>query len=107
MINQDIQKTANLAELYDYYKNLLTEKQSQYFELYFFEDLTLQEISEEFGVSRNAVYDSINKTSIILIDLEEKLNLKLKNTKIKDILDKAKINKISIDQLIVEVEQNL
>ncbi|WP_339020545.1 YlxM family DNA-binding protein [Spiroplasma endosymbiont of Atherix ibis] len=107
MINQDIQKTVNLAELYDCYKNLLTEKQSQYFELYFFEDLTLQEISEEFGVSRNAVYDSINKTSTILLDLENKLNLKAKNAKIKEILDKAKISKISIDQLIMEVEKNL
>ncbi|WP_338984704.1 YlxM family DNA-binding protein [Spiroplasma endosymbiont of Diplazon laetatorius] len=107
MINQDIQKTANLAELYDYYKNLLTEKQSQYFELYFFEDLTLQEIAEEFGVSRNAVYDSINKTSSSLLDLEEKLNLKAKNSKIKDILDKAKTNNVSIDELIVEVEKNL
>ncbi|AUM62889.1 YlxM family DNA-binding protein [Spiroplasma monobiae] len=107
MINQDIQKTADLAELYDYYKNLLTEKQSQYFELYFFEDLTLQEIAEEFGVSRNAVYDSVNKTSISLMDLEDKLNLKARNTKIKDILDKAKTNNISIEELVMEVEKNL
>ncbi|ALD66726.1 YlxM family DNA-binding protein [Spiroplasma cantharicola] len=107
MINQDIQKTANLAELYDYYKNLLTEKQGHYFELYFFEDLTLQEIAEEFGVSRNAIYDSINKTSLLLNDLEKKLNLKSKNNKLKEILDKAKIDKISKADLIIELEKTL
>ncbi|QHX36900.1 YlxM family DNA-binding protein [Spiroplasma sp. BIUS-1] len=107
MINQDIQKTANLAELYDYYKNLLTEKQSQYFELYFFEDLTLQEISEEFGVSRNAIYDSISKTSATLVDLEDKLSLKAKNIKIKEILDKAKSKEITTQELIMELEKTL
>ncbi|AGR42373.1 YlxM family DNA-binding protein [Spiroplasma diminutum] len=107
MINQDIKKTANLAELYDHYKNLLTEKQTQYFELYFFEDLTLQEISEEFGVSRNAVYDSINKTSALLVDLEEKLKVKLRSSNIKESLDKWKNKKISTEDLIVEVEKNL
>ncbi|WP_342275231.1 YlxM family DNA-binding protein [Spiroplasma endosymbiont of Cantharis lateralis] len=107
MINQDIQKTADLAQLYDYYKSLLTEKQCQYFELYFFEDLTLQEIAEEFKVSRNAIYDSINKTSLLLTDLENKLKLKLKNNKIKETLDNAKVKKISIEELIIELEKNL
>ncbi|WP_339030316.1 YlxM family DNA-binding protein [Spiroplasma endosymbiont of Cantharis nigra] len=107
MINQDIQKNADLGQLYDFYKRLLTEKQCQYFELYFFEDLTLQEIAEEFKVSRNAIYDSINKTSLLLTDLENKLKLKLKNNKIKETLDNAKVKKISIEELIIELEKNL
>ncbi|QEH62154.1 hypothetical protein SCHIN_v1c09610 [Spiroplasma chinense] len=103
----NIDKTIENNQLYDYYKNLLTEKQRSYFELYFFEDLTLQEISEEFDVSRNAVHDSINKTINILNDLESKLKIKQKNEFIKENLEKLKDNKMSISEFYDLIEGEL
>ncbi|AOG60704.1 hypothetical protein SHELI_v1c07550 [Spiroplasma helicoides] len=100
-------KTSESTQLYDYYKEILTEKQRQYFELYYFEDLTLQEISEELGVSRNAVHDSISKTMNLLNDLESKLKLMKKSEIIKKGLDDYKNKKITIDNLNDIIEREL
>ena len=43
------------SELYDLYKKLLTDKQQEYFEEYYFNNLSLSEISNDFDISRNAV----------------------------------------------------
>ena len=48
--------------LYDYYKELLTQKQQDYFEGYYFENESLQELSEEFQVSRNAIHKQEKET---------------------------------------------
>jgi len=45
--------------LYDYYQDLLTPKQREYFEGYYFQDLSLSELSEKFGVSRNAIHQKL------------------------------------------------
>lgn len=47
--------------LYDIYQGLLTDKQKQYFEYYYFEDYSLSEIAEMLDVSRNAVHDQVKK----------------------------------------------
>lgn len=46
-------------ELYDCYKELLTEKQQEYYENYYFEDYSLSEIAENESVTRNAVHNQI------------------------------------------------
>lgn len=61
--------------LYDCYYKLLTEKQRVYFEEYYFNNLSLSEISENYGVSRNAVYKQIQITIEKLKEYEEKLGL--------------------------------
>ena len=48
--------------LYDYYGELLTEKQKEYFEDYYFDNLTLAEIAENLEVSRNAVHKQLKET---------------------------------------------
>ena len=55
-----------LINLYDYYGDLLTQKQKDYFEEYYFNNLTLLEISENYEVSRNAVHKQLK-------EVEEKL----------------------------------
>lgn len=62
-----LEKQFYLNQLYDDYKELLTEKQRKYFEDYYFQNLTLSEMSENYQVSRNAVHKQIK-------DVEEKLN---------------------------------
>ncbi len=73
-----LEKNQHYIILYDFYGNLLTEKQQTYFKCYYFEDLSLGEISESYNVSRNAVYDSIQSTYKALDNFEEKLKLKAK-----------------------------
>jgi RNA polymerase sigma factor (sigma-70 family) len=75
-----IEKINEYVELFDLYKNLLTESQRETFEMYYFEDYTLQEIAEQKGISKNAVHDSIKKTENALLDYENKIQfLKYKN----------------------------
>ena len=63
------------ALLYDFYSELLTEKQQQVFELYYFNDLSLNEIAEEMEVTAQAVSDLLKRTAKHLENYEEKLNL--------------------------------
>ncbi|MDD2505437.1 MAG: sigma factor-like helix-turn-helix DNA-binding protein [Bacilli bacterium] len=76
------------SSLYDYYGKLLTETQQKYFEDYYFNNLSLQEIANNYNVSKNA----ISKT---LIDVNTKLDdyeLKLSLYKNKEIIKKTLIN---------------
>jgi len=59
-------KTLYLINIYDYYGELLTDKQKEYFEDYYFNNLSLSEISENKGVSRNAIHKALK-------DAEDKL----------------------------------
>ena len=58
-----------------YLAALLTDKQMNYIELYYADDYSLAEIAEEFGVSRQAVYDNIKRTEKILEAYEMKLHM--------------------------------
>lgn len=70
-----------LNYLLDFYQALLTPKQREYMQMYYFDDLSLVEISELSRVSRQAVYDNIKRTEAILESYEEKLLLYDKFTK--------------------------
>lgn len=63
------------GELLDIYGPLLTDKQRRCMSLYFDMDLSLSEIGEELGVSRQGAYDMLRRTSKVLEDYEEKLHL--------------------------------
>lgn len=71
----EIEKTNRMNDLFEFYATLLTEKQMNYMELYYADDLSLGEIAEEYGVSRQAVYDNIRRTEKILEGYERKLHL--------------------------------
>ena len=61
--------------LLDFYGELLTEKQRECFDLHFNEDLSLSEIAEQCGISRQGVWDNIRRAEATLTDLEEKTGL--------------------------------
>ena len=63
------------ALLFDFYGQLLTEKQQDVCHLYFEDDCSLSEIAEELQVSRQAVHDMIKKSRKALGEYEEKLGL--------------------------------
>ncbi len=66
---------AKASLLYDFYGALLTEKQRQVMSLYHEENLSLSEIAHEFGISRQAVHDTLKKAEQALEDYENKLKL--------------------------------
>ena len=79
-------KMIYLTNLYDYYGELLTEKQKEYFEDYYFKNLTLSEISENRKISRNAIHKSIKDIETKLNHYEEILKLYKKSKQIKKII---------------------
>lgn len=72
---EKIEKLTYYNELFDLYEHLLTVKQSTYFKAYYFDDQTLQEIGDEHGVSRNAVFDQLSKVISNLEHYESVLHL--------------------------------
>ena len=82
-----MEKYVYLNELYDLYGKLLTPKQQQYFESYYFNNLSYGEIAKECNISRNAIYHQLQLIEKKLNFFEEKLNLYGKKQKINDIID--------------------
>lgn len=64
--------STELILLYDYYGALLTKRQRECFELRYDQDLSLGEIGEELGISRQGVFDNLSRTEALLINMEEK-----------------------------------
>lgn len=61
--------------LFDFYGELLTEKQREYFDLHYNHDLSLAEIASLTGISRQGVWDIIRRAESFLRDTEEKTGL--------------------------------
>lgn len=61
--------------LFDFYGEMLTDKQHELFDLYYNEDLSLAEIAEHAGITRQGVRDAVVRAEHILTDIEEKLHL--------------------------------
>ena len=72
------EKNLKLACLLDFYGEVLSERKQSVLSLYYNEDLSLAEIAEEIGISRQGVRDLIKKAEDELIFLEEKLGLQKK-----------------------------
>lgn len=81
-----------LVELYLIYEGLLTDKQRLYFRSYALDDLSLQEVAENYQVSRNAVHNMIKGVVKALNKYEDTLKLYAKKNKIIKLLDKEKSN---------------
>lgn len=76
-----------LNNLYDYYQSLLTDKQRLYFEEYYFNNLSLGEIAENYKVSRNAVFNQLKIIEKKLEEYERDLQLYQKKAKIMSIVE--------------------
>lgn len=61
--------------LYDIYGELLSEKRTEILDLYYNEDLSLSEIADEYGITRQGVMSAVQKSERILENFEEKLGL--------------------------------
>lgn len=70
-----VEKDLKLSLLLDFYGELLTSKQREAIEYYYDEDMSLAEISEHLGITRQGVRDSIKRGEQVLYDMEQKLGL--------------------------------
>lgn len=81
-------KNLEISLLLDFYGDMLTEKQRDVVELYYNEDLSLSEIAENTGISRQGVRDVIVRAEGVMQEIEDKTGLIRRFVAMKDNLDK-------------------
>ena len=64
-----------MAMLFDFYGDLLTERQREFYDLYYNEDLSLAEIAENYGISRQGVRDVIVRAEASMTEIEGKTHI--------------------------------
>ncbi len=83
-----------ISSLYDYYSCLLTEKERIYFEDYYFNNLTMDEIAQNYNVTKNAISKTLIDVKDKIQEYESKLHLESNRLKIKELLDEDEYKKI-------------
>lgn len=91
-----------LILMYDYYKELLDDKEKEYFEYYYFDNMSLQEISDNVCVSRNAIHKQLKKVKEKLENYENKLQLVKKSNKLKKIINT--IDNEELKQKLIDID---
>ncbi len=91
-------KNLELSYLIDFYGDVLTEKQRDVMEQYYNDDLSLAEIAENFGITRQGVRDSIKRGEAILLDLEDKVGFARRYKELQEGLEK-------LDEMAREMER--
>ncbi len=77
-------QTYRMTMLYDFYGELLTERQKEFFDLYYNEDLSLSEIAENSGISRQGVRDAIVRGEGTMQEIEDKTGIIKRFMKLRD-----------------------
>ena len=103
----DLEKSIYINELFDLYGSLLTKKQQEIIELYYCDDLSLSEISEQLDVSRNAIYDCLKKGIKQLENYEKELKLHKKEQELEEYFKKVKKENKEQISLIEELERKV
>lgn len=95
-----MEKFVEITYLFDFYQELLTEKQRELITEYYFNDLSLGELAAMYNISRQSVFDTIKKAQQKLIDYENKLQLWEKYKKQEEVLVKLTV-------VLVDAENSL
>ncbi len=90
-----MEKRFLVTMLFDFYGDLLTDKQRDAFEKHYLEDLSLNEIGVEQGTTRQAVMDTVKRSEKILQEYEEKLHL----------VHKFLYRKEKVEQIMSEIDE--
>ena len=97
--------------LFDTYGGMLTEKQQEYLDMRYNQDLSLGEIAQEQGVSRQAVFDNLTRTEALLRRMEENIGSvkrdMLMRQAVQEILEAATVLDASSDPAILEAVQRI
>lgn len=106
-----VEKLVEIGSLFDFYGKLLSEKQYLVIELYYINDLSLAEIGDELGVTRQGIFDLLKRAEQNLYKYEEKLGLVnkfySKHTNIKNIINISEeiLDIIKNNNNYIEVEE--
>ena len=98
-------KPFEMCMLYDFYGEILTAKQKELFDLYYNDDLSLSEISENLGITRQGVRDAIRRGSAELLLLEQRLALREKFAVIRS--EAEKILRMTDDSSVAECAKRI
>ena len=98
-------KDLRITFLMDFYGDMLTEKQREVVECYYNEDLSLAEIAEEKGITRQGVRDAIRRGSDELLLLEQRLALREKFAVIRS--EAEKILRMTDDSSVAECAKRI
>ncbi len=90
-----VDKLVEIGILFDFYGKLLSDSQYEIIELYYIHDLSLAEIGEELGISRQAVYDTLKRAEHKLYEYEDILGL----------VNKFKFNKKEISKIALIIDE--
>ncbi len=100
-----------LALLFDTYGGMLTDKQKACFDMRYNQDLSLGEIAQELGISRQAVNDNLNRTEALLRRMEENIGSVKRDMvtrrAVQDILDAATVLGTSSDPAILDAMRQI
>ena len=91
-------KNLNISVLLDHYGAMLTEKQREVIDLYYNDDLSLAEIAEQEGITRQGVRDNIKRAEAQLIEMEETLHSAARFKRMMETFEE-------IDQALAEMEK--
>ena len=80
-------QTYRMTMLFDFYGDILTDRQRELFDLYYNEDLSLAEIAENCGISRQGVRDVIVRAEAAMNELEDKTGLLKRFMRMQDSVD--------------------
>ena len=89
--------TFEMTMLYDFYGDLLTERQKEFYDLYYNEDFSLAEIAENAGITRQGVRDVLVRSKAILREMEEKTGIVARFLQVRRGLE-------SIEKSVAEIE---
>ena len=90
----NLEERVQIAILTKYYGALLTDRQQGILSMYVDNNLSLSEVSEELGISRQAVKDAIDNSLLTLKQTEERLQFVKKDAKLKEIIKSKLPNQI-------------
>ncbi|MDD4292187.1 MAG: DNA-binding protein [Clostridia bacterium] len=94
----DRSERLRLSVLFDEYKKLLTDKQSETFDLYVNSDLSLNEIADGMSISKQAVRDSLQNTEKLLNKYEDALELTERKNALRALLHKLELGEMSVEE---------
>jgi predicted DNA-binding protein YlxM (UPF0122 family) len=80
-------KDLDVVLLADFYGEMLTENQRKFIEYYYSDDLSLSEIAQNEGITRQGVRDAVKRAESQLYDMEKKLGFAERTRRIKDALE--------------------
>ena len=98
-----MEKDLGLIELFEIYKELLTERQRELFSCYYLYDLSLSEISEPEGKTRQNVYESLKKVKEKLNGYEKVLKLRERNDELREVAEKLSTEHKEYSRKILEI----